>query len=64
MSSDDEQMQSLFNQLCDQLAKAKYPHDWWQNRHQAISMLHLDAPRLHAELVERYRAKLYPISKS
>jgi hypothetical protein len=51
----DENMQALFDQLRQQLATAKYPHDWWQNRHQAIAMLQLNAPRLFADLVQLYR---------
>jgi hypothetical protein len=53
---DEEQMQSLFNQLCHQLAGAKYPHDWWQQRHAAIARLRNHSPRLFADLVQRYRA--------
>lgn len=52
----DIQMEALFSQLCQQLAKAKYPHDWWHERHEAIAHLEYHSPRLFADLVQRYRA--------
>jgi hypothetical protein len=57
MSSNDLNMVALLGQLKAQLAKAKYPRDWWNQRHDAIAMLHAEAPRLFTELVEFYRAQ-------
>ena len=61
MTNDEDQaekanMEAIYSQLRAQLAKAKYPRDWWSQRHDAIAMLRDRAPRLFAELVQLCRA--------
>ena len=50
-----EGLQALYSQLVSQLRKANSPAQWWLQRHQAISLLKGNAPRLFEALTAHYR---------
>jgi hypothetical protein len=45
-AGDSESAMSLYSQLAGQLRRSRAPAQWWLARHQAISLLKRDSPRL------------------
>ena len=54
-SMDDESLRALHGELVSELRRAPSPVQWWLARHQAISLLKRDSPRLFEALTAHYR---------
>ena len=54
-SMTDASLRALHGELVRELRRAPSPAQWWLTRHQAISMLKRDSPRLFEALTAHYR---------
>ena len=54
-SMTDESLPALHSELVSELRRAPSPAQWWLQRHQAISLLRRESPRLFEALTAHYQ---------